>query len=56
MPKTIKREIKDVWIEYKKTKAESMRNILMENYASISSATTPSGFTSSSPMKWSWTI
>ena len=27
-----KRDIKDVWIEYKKTKAEPLRNILMENY------------------------
>src|SRR5881398_1865668 len=26
------REIKDVWIEYKKTRTESLRNILMENY------------------------
>ncbi|HXE54878.1 MAG TPA: sigma factor, partial [Tepidisphaeraceae bacterium] len=32
MPKTLKRDIKDVWIEYKKTKSEAMRNILMENY------------------------
>src|SRR5580692_8660843 len=28
----IKREIKDVWIEYKKGKTEALRNILMENY------------------------
>src|SRR6187401_3659767 len=27
-----KRDIKEVWIEYKKTKAEPLRNILMENY------------------------
>src|SRR5207247_4907462 len=27
-----KRDIKEVWIEYKKTKTESLRNILMENY------------------------
>src|SRR3989440_1901309 len=27
-----KREIKDVWTEYKKTKTETLRNILMENY------------------------
>ena len=27
-----KRDIKDVWIEYKKTKTEALRNILMENY------------------------
>src|SRR5258705_13737736 len=26
------REIKDVWIEYKKTRTEALRNILMENY------------------------
>jgi len=26
------RDIKDVWIEYKKTKTETLRNILMENY------------------------
>src|SRR5450755_4254032 len=28
----VKRDIKDVWIEYKKTKTEPLRNILMENY------------------------
>jgi RNA polymerase sigma factor for flagellar operon FliA len=27
-----KREIKDVWVDYKKTRAESLRNVLMENY------------------------
>src|SRR5215213_1172228 len=27
-----KRDIKEVWIEYKKTKTEALRNILMENY------------------------
>lgn len=27
-----KRDIKDVWIEYKKTRTEPLRNILMENY------------------------
>src|SRR5439155_18661272 len=27
-----KRDIKDVWIEYKKNKTEALRNILMENY------------------------
>src|SRR5881394_3715326 len=27
-----KRDIKEVWIEYKKTKSESLRNTLMENY------------------------
>ena len=27
-----KRDIKEVWIEYKKTKTEPLRNILMENY------------------------
>ena len=32
MAKTVKREIKDVWIEYKKTKTEALRNVLMENY------------------------
>src|SRR5437773_12469365 len=26
------RDIKEVWIEYKKTRTESLRNILMENY------------------------
>ncbi len=29
---TVKRDIKDVWIEYKKNKTEPLRNILMENY------------------------
>jgi len=28
----VKRDIKDIWIEYKKTKTEAHRNILMENY------------------------
>jgi RNA polymerase sigma factor for flagellar operon FliA len=28
----VKRDIKEVWIEYKKTRSESTRNILMENY------------------------
>ena len=32
MPKAPKREIKDVWIDYKKTKTESLRNVLMEHY------------------------
>src|SRR5215207_2642463 len=32
MAKAAKRDIKDVWIEYKKTKTEALRNILMENY------------------------
>src|ERR1700709_2070491 len=32
MAKAPKQEIKDVWIEYKKSKAESLRNTLMENY------------------------
>jgi len=27
-----KRDIKEVWIEYKKSKTEPLRNILMENY------------------------
>src|SRR5215467_16117116 len=27
-----KRDIKEVWIEYKKTRTEALRNILMENY------------------------
>src|SRR4051812_26103709 len=27
-----KRDIKEVWIEYKKSKTEALRNILMENY------------------------
>src|SRR5689334_23721434 len=27
-----KRDIKEVWIEYKKTRSEATRNILMENY------------------------
>jgi RNA polymerase sigma factor for flagellar operon FliA len=31
-PKPAKREIKDVWIEYKRTRSEAMRNVLMENY------------------------
>ena len=30
--KTIKREIKEVWVEYKKNKTETLRNMLMENY------------------------
>src|SRR4029078_9168554 len=29
---TAKRDIKEVWIEYKKTRTEPLRNILMENY------------------------
>src|ERR1700719_5059912 len=32
MAKAPKQDIKDVWTEYKKTKAELLRNILMENY------------------------
>ncbi len=32
MAKAPTRDIKDVWIEYKKTKSESLRNMLMENY------------------------
>ncbi len=32
MSKPLDRDIKDVWIEYKKTKSESLRNILMEQY------------------------
>src|SRR5881394_3563894 len=28
----VKRDIKEVWIEYKKSKTEPLRNILMENY------------------------
>src|ERR1700710_966671 len=32
MAKIVKQDIKEVWIEYKKTKAEPLRNILMENY------------------------
>jgi RNA polymerase sigma factor FliA len=28
----VKRDIKEVWIEYKKTRSEETRNILMENY------------------------
>src|SRR5271169_459110 len=32
MAKTAKRDIKEVWIEYRKTKTEALRNILMENY------------------------
>src|ERR1022692_1666189 len=30
--KPIKREIKEVWVEYKKNKTETLRNMLMENY------------------------
>jgi RNA polymerase sigma factor FliA len=30
--KPVKRDIKDVWIEYKRNKTETMRNVLMENY------------------------
>src|SRR3981081_2807231 len=30
--KPVKREIKDVWTDYKKNKTEALRNILMENY------------------------
>jgi len=32
MTKTLTRDIKEVWIEYKQTKSEALRNILMENY------------------------
>jgi RNA polymerase sigma factor for flagellar operon FliA len=32
MSKAAKRDIKEVWIDYKKTKTEALRNILMENY------------------------
>src|SRR4051794_18335675 len=32
MSKAAKRDIKDVWIDYKKEKTEPLRNILMENY------------------------
>src|SRR6187200_3453482 len=32
MAKAAKRDIKEVWIDYKKTKTEALRNILMENY------------------------
>jgi RNA polymerase sigma factor for flagellar operon FliA len=33
VPRTaVKRDIKEVWIEYKKNKTEPLRNILMENY------------------------
>lgn len=32
MAKTEKRDIKDVWIEYKKSRSEQLRNILMEHY------------------------
>ena len=32
MSKPAERDIKDVWIEYKKTRAEPLRNRLMENY------------------------
>lgn len=32
MAKEPKREIKDVWVEYKRTKTEGLRNVLMENY------------------------
>jgi RNA polymerase sigma factor FliA len=31
-PKVVKRDIKDVWVDYKKTRSESLRNTLMENY------------------------
>src|SRR6188768_1625224 len=31
-PPQSKRDIKEVWIEYKKTKTEALRNYLMENY------------------------
>jgi RNA polymerase sigma factor for flagellar operon FliA len=30
--KPAKRDIKDVWVEYKRNKTETMRNVLMENY------------------------
>lgn len=32
MARTEKRDIKDVWIEYKKSRSEQLRNILMEHY------------------------
>ena len=31
-PPPPKRDIKDVWIDYKKTKTEPLRNVLMEHY------------------------
>src|ERR1051326_3463521 len=32
MPKAPQRDIKDVWIDYKKTKTQALRNVLMEHY------------------------
>ena len=32
MPKAAKRDISEVWVDYKKTKSEVLRNVLMENY------------------------
>lgn len=32
MTRPPKRDIKDVWIEYKQTRTEALRNVLMENY------------------------
>src|SRR5437660_10688736 len=32
MSKAPKRDIKEVWIEYKKAKTEALRNVLMEHY------------------------
>src|SRR5882757_5293181 len=32
MAKDVKRDIKDVWIDYKRNKTEPLRNMLMENY------------------------
>src|SRR5437660_2674301 len=32
MSKAPKRDVKDVWIEYKRNKTEALRNVLMEHY------------------------
>ena len=32
LPKAVKRDIKDVWIEYKRSRTDTLRNFLMENY------------------------
>jgi DNA-directed RNA polymerase specialized sigma subunit len=51
------RDIKDVWVEYKRTRTEALRNVLMEHYLHLVryNATTPSASTPSSPTRSSST-
>ena len=39
------KDVKQVWIEYKKTKSEKLRNALMENYLHLVRYNAQSGFT-----------